>query len=467
VRGVLPCALVLLFLAGALGGEDVTRAAPGADGAGRPDGSGEWLDGGGERQDIEALLAFSDPERVWGGGIERYIEEAYRQSLKTYILDGKVMNLRLPFAENHERDQLVEGGWEFLGKGKSDPAALWPVIHETLESEDFARYTALLGNGKEKVIIFDIARRQWRVSQDIFDIARMKAGSYRGLPHQPYVLSTGRGIEESDVYNYLYCIAWAGMDCSGFVWHVLSYVARRNGKDLGALLRRALGAPRGASPSFYAGTAFFGSRSSEITQVDDKIRNLRPADIILFRAANGAFAHSAVIQSIDLQNGVIRYLQSTDEAPLVERGVHESFIYFDPRNPGVSLSSSSPVWSQKRFAPFPGERASAFSDDGGRYRAFGGGKVVRLKQMAAILAGREGGAGKSAVPGGLCRRSLRAGQGNARPAYRKLRPDNAPSVARVWIQGHYRRCLGKAASVARGDLLFLCKSSIPTDFSIS
>ncbi|MDR1095607.1 MAG: peptidoglycan endopeptidase [Spirochaetaceae bacterium] len=338
-----------------------------------------------EAADVESLLQFSDPARIWGDGAERFIEEAYRQCFRTYIIGGKVMNLRMPFAENHERDQLVEGGWDFLGKGKADPAELWPVIHETIESGDFADYVAALGDGKEKVIILDIANRKWTVSQDFFDIARMKAGAYRGLPHQPYILSVGRGIEESDVYNYLYSIAWTGMDCSGFVWHVLSYVAKQRGKDLGVLLRRALALPRGGRPSFYAGTAFFGSRSSEITQVEDKIRNLKPADIILFRAANGSIAHSAIIQSIDWERGIVRYLQSTDEAPLLERGVHESFIYFDPQETGVSLKDPLLNWSQKRYAPFPGERASAFSDDGARYMAFGGGKVVRLKQITAIL----------------------------------------------------------------------------------
>jgi hypothetical protein len=338
-----------------------------------------------EQTDVESLLSFSDPARIWGDGAERFIEEAYRQCFRTYIIGGKVMNLRMPFAENHERDQLVEGGWDFLGKGKADPAELWPVVHETLESENFAEYVAALGDGKEKVIIFDIANRKWTISQDFFDIARMKAGAYRGLPHQPYVLSTGRGIEESDVYNYLYSIAWTGMDCSGFVWHILSYIAKERGKDLGDMLRRALSLPRGGRPSFYAGTAFFGSRSSEITQVEDKIRNLKPADIILFRAAKGSIAHSAIIQSIDWDKGIIRYLQSTDEAPLLERGVHESFISFDPQKTDVRLNDASLNWSQKRHAPFPGERSSAFSDDGARYMAFGGGKVVRLKQITALL----------------------------------------------------------------------------------
>jgi hypothetical protein len=122
--------------------------------------------------------------------------------------------------------------------------------------------------------------------------------------------------------------------------------------------------------------------------VEDEIRNLRPADILLFRAADGGMAHSAVIQSVDLTGGSIRYLQCTDEAPLGERGVHESYIYFDPARPGVSLADPGLRWTQKRFAPFPGEKSSPFSDDGERYRAFpekGGGRVVRLRVLAPVI----------------------------------------------------------------------------------
>jgi hypothetical protein len=345
---------------------------------------------GGEEETQEALTiaAFSNPERVWGSGVERLIEEAFRECFKTYILGGKVMNLRMPFAENHERDSLVEGGWEFLGQGKADPATLWPPVSETFEGEDFKNYVAVLGDGKEKVIVFDIPGRAWSVSWDIFDIARMKAGSYHGLPHKPFVLVSGQGIESSDVYNYLYCVAWTGMDCSAFVWHVLSHIAKSRGINLGQRLSRALGVPRGAKASIYAGTSFYNSRSRELTGVNDKIKNLKPADIVLFRAKDGEMAHSAIIQSIDFSRGVIRYLQNTDEAPQTERGVHESFIYFNPSKTDTSLSDESLRWTQSRFSPFPGEKASAFSDDGQRYRAYGGGRVVRLALIAALMTGR-------------------------------------------------------------------------------
>ena len=335
------------------------------------------------------LSSFSNPAHLWGNGIEKTIEEAYRQCFKTRIIGGRVMNIRLPFAENHnERDILISSTLDFFGGGKSNPAALWPVIEDILDSKAFDEYINALGSGREKVFIFDIPDQKWSMSSDLFDIARMKAGSYRGLPHRPYVLTNGKGALESDVYNYLYCIGRLGMDCSGFVWHVLSYIGKQGGVDLGRTLSMAMGVPRGGDPSWYAGTVFYNSRSSQIIAVNDDIRNLRPADIILFREPGGGMAHSAIIQSIDYSSGAIRYVQCTDEAPLSERGVHESYIYFDPTKPSVSLKDPSLQWTQKRFAPFPGEKDSPFSDDGERYRAFkeyGGGRVVRIRALVPVI----------------------------------------------------------------------------------
>jgi hypothetical protein len=137
----------------------------------------------------------------------------------------------------------------------------------------------------------------------------------------------------------------------------------------------------------YAGTSFFNSKNPHLVPVDDKINKLHPADVILFRGQDGAMAHSAIIQSVDYGRGIIRYLQCTDEAPQNERGVHESFIYFDPAQPAVSLSDPGLTWTQRRQATFPGEQASYFSDDGKRYRAFselGGGRVVRLKLIGEL-----------------------------------------------------------------------------------
>jgi hypothetical protein len=87
--------------------------------------------------DETSLAAYSDPARIWGGGVERIIEEAYRLCFHTRILGGKVMNLRMPFAQDNERDKLTEEEWGFLGGGKGNPVFLWERINESLNSEDF------------------------------------------------------------------------------------------------------------------------------------------------------------------------------------------------------------------------------------------------------------------------------------------------------------------------------------------
>lgn len=335
-----------------------------------------------------ALSSFASPSEVWGRGVEAIIEEAYRACFKTYIIDGRVVTVRMPFAENNERSELADGALVVHGGGKADPYLLWNEVDQLLASADFKSYAAALGDGREKVATFDLASRTWSVTRDLFSVARMKADAYPGLPHRPIVFNDGTGIKGPDVYNYLYCVGRLGMDCSGFVWHVLSTVARRGGLDLSRALARSLRAPSPAVASLYFGTWYFTPKNREAPSVDDSIKNLRPLDLILFRGDKGDIVHSSVIQSIDRKNGVIRYLQSTDEAPAAERGVHESFIRFDPAKPDLSLKDPSLVWTQRRLPPFEGERDSRFTDDGDRYRAFpefGGGTVVRLRALAKPL----------------------------------------------------------------------------------
>ena len=338
--------------------------------------------------DLSRLAAFSDPGRLWGSGIERVIEEAFRLHFQTRIIDGRIMNLRIPFAQNNERDTLTEEEWGFVGGGKGSPAFLWERINALLDSADFKRYVEVLSSGREKVIIFDLPSQTWTFSVDPFDIARMRAGSYRGLPHRPHVLHSGRGVDETDVYNFIFGVGLLGVDCSGFVWHILVHVAAAGGIDLGNTLAGTLGVRPGQDPAWFVGTSFFNSRTPHIIPVNDEIRNLRPADIILFRSEDGGMGHAAVIQSIDFTTGTIRYLQCTDEAPFAERGVHDSFIFFDPAFPEMSLSDPSLIWTKRRYPPFPGERASPFTDDGERYRAFpelGGGRVVRLRAVTQAI----------------------------------------------------------------------------------
>ncbi len=339
-----------------------------------------------EEGGTRALEAFAAPSEDWGHGVEAVIEEAYRACFKTYIIDGRVLTVRMPFAENNERAELADGRLEVHGGGKADPELLWREADALLASADFLSYAAALGDGKEKVIAFDLEARSWSVVRDLFAVARMKADDYPGLPHKPFVFSDGTGVQATDVYNYLYCVGRLGMDCSGFVWHVLSTVAARGGTDLSRALMKPLRSPQRSATSLYFGTWFFSRKEKELIEVDDRIAKLRPLDIIVFRGEDGDFVHSMIIQSIDRERGTLRYLQSTDEAPLEERGVHESILSFDPARPDLRLGDMEVLWKQRRHPPFEGERTSDYSDDGTRYRAYpelGGGKVFRLRSMAA------------------------------------------------------------------------------------
>ena len=335
-----------------------------------------------------SLEAFSDPGATWGTGVEAVIEKAYRECFRTYLFGGRILTLRIPFAENNERSSMTDIELNIVGDGKADPLFIWDQIDKLLASDDFITYTEILSDKRNKVIIFDLPGQKWSISRDFFDIAQMKALVFRGLPHKPHVLSSGNGLLATDVYNYLYSVGRIGMDCSGFVWHILSSAAKAGGGDLNRSLGRLLNAPRGIDPAYYVGTSLFDSDSVEFIQVPDQIQNLQPGDVMLFRGEGGKMAHSAVIQSVDFSAGVIRYLQCTDEAPPEERGVHDSYIHFDPDIIDVSLKDESLKWDQYRFPPFPGELPSAFSGDGARYRAFpefGGGKVVRLRAVAEVL----------------------------------------------------------------------------------
>jgi hypothetical protein len=158
--------------------------------------------------------------------------------------------------------------------------------------------------------------------------------------------------------------------------------------DLGRTLGRALGVKNGDDPSWYAGTGFYNSKTPQIVSVKDEIASLCPGDILLFRGEDGEMAHSAIVQSIDLNAGIVRYLQCTDEAPLAERGVHDSYIRFNPSHPNISLNDLSLTWTQARYPPFPGEKSSPFSDDGERFRAYpeqGGGRIVRIRALIAVI----------------------------------------------------------------------------------
>ena len=197
--------------------------------------------------DTDFLAAFSEASTDWGNGIEAVIEEAYRECFRTYIIAGKVMTLHLPFAENNERSELAGRNLAVPWGGKGDPLGIWDQIDILIASPDFTRYAEALSDNREKIVIFNLATRSWATTKDWYAIDQMKAGVYQGLPHQPRVLTKARGITPPDIYNYLYSVGRLGVDCSGFVWYVLTSVARAGGLDLNKALARYLGAARPSS----------------------------------------------------------------------------------------------------------------------------------------------------------------------------------------------------------------------------
>jgi hypothetical protein len=330
------------------------------------------------------LSAYSDPSLEWRGAVEAAIESAYRECFRAFFIDGKVVTLALPFAEESERSELAQSELKVEGGGKSDPGALWESAARILASPNFAKYLRTLSDGREKLIQFDIATRSWSASADRFALERMLTGRYPGLPHRPVVLSRGGGAAIPDVYNYLYCVGRVGIDCSGFVWHALCKMGAAGGLDLDAVRRRESKLPRSVDPSLYVSAQYFDPKGGRTREIYDRVELMLPGDIILFRGEDGTIIHSAIVQSIDLAAGRLRYLQSTDESPQGERGVHESFILFDPGPSGASLKDEGIRWTQRRGATFEGELPPAFVDDGERYRAYqelGGGIVVRLKAL--------------------------------------------------------------------------------------
>ncbi len=339
--------------------------------------------------ETKALAAFARASAEWGAGVEAVIEDAYRRCFRTVLVDGRFVTLRMPFGENNERSELAETQLAVIGGGKADPAGSGPP-----SAACWTPTTSVVTRRCSSTA----ARRSWcstsrraagRPPGTGSPSTAFRTGAYPGLPHKPYVLVRGRGVTAADVYNYLYCVGRVGMDCSGFVWHVLTSVARAGGLDLGKTFGRFVGAARSADASKFVGTWFFDPRNTYLEEVKDEIRNLRPADVIVFRGDDGTTRHSAVIQSVDRARGTIRYLQSTDESPQDERGVHESLITFDPAHPEATLDAPTVTWHQLRGAAFDGEGGVWFRDDGERYRAYpehGGGTVVRLKALAKVVA---------------------------------------------------------------------------------
>lgn len=320
--------------------------------------------------------------------LERTIDEAYGGCFRDFEIKGERFSLRIPFGENGERAEEAVFAQQILFGGKAEPHAIWEKIDSLLASGDFQDYADALAEPGEKAILFYIETGSWVASSDPEELNRLIGGPYPGTRTEIWVIRHEPGIRVEDIYNYLYCIGSVGMDCSGFVYYIQKCLARSLGADLDRIAGRVLRTPVGMVPQIM-GLWYFDPANGHAETVEDFVFNLRPGDIFLFRGRKGEFRHSAVIQSIDLGNGIIRYVQCTDWAPQPERGVHESFIFFDPSNPEVSLHDPSVMWTQRVFPTFLGEPGLQYwKDDGDRYRTewpTGQSLVVRLKPIERLI----------------------------------------------------------------------------------
>lgn len=324
--------------------------------------------------------------------VEQLIETAFRRYFRSVRIAGKSLTLRMPFGLNYEREGSPGYSQVFYLHGKGTPEQLWPYIDAVLASEQFADYTNAITGPGDKVILFELEQQDYSLSRDQGLIESLKRGSYPGTPTRIFVHRNAAELTESDVYNYLYAVASVGVDCTGFTLYILDSLARAYGMEMSTMLSERWGT-NSSQVAARVGLWFFDPASGYTENIDDRIENLRPADIILFRGNDGGLKHSAVIRSIDWEKGLIRYVQCTDWATEPERGAHQSAILFDPLRPQVSLKHYSVIWTQKVRPPFDGElEPRDWLTDRDRYAwypAAGGSLVVRLRYLAAILEKKE------------------------------------------------------------------------------
>jgi hypothetical protein len=324
--------------------------------------------------------------------VEQLIQTTFRRYFRNYRIAGKSLTLRMPFGLNYERMGAPGYSQVFYLHGKGTPEQLWPYIDSVIASEEFTEYANAIISPGDKVILFELERRGYSLSRDQDLVRSLKRGSYRGTPTRIFVRRNAAELTEADVYNYLYAVTSVGVDCSGFTFNIHDSLARAYGMDISTMLGERWRITPGRVGS-RVGLWFYDPASGYTEKLDDRIENLRPADIILFRGSDGRLKHSAVIQSIDWEKGLIRYVQCTDWAIEPERGVHQSEILFDPSRPQVSLKHYSVIWTQQVRPPFDGElEPRDWLTDRDRYAwypAAGGSLIVRLHYLAELFQKRE------------------------------------------------------------------------------
>ena len=317
--------------------------------------------------------------------VEEQIDAAFREYFRDFTIGSRRLTIRMPFALNDEREGSRGYSQVFHQFGKGTPAVVWPYIEKVIASKAFGTYVSRLGAPGEKAVVFSLQKRSYSVTTNAKLLAALRLNSYPGTPTRIFVRRSGEPVSEADVYNYLYAVASVGVDCSGFAYHVLESVARAHGIDLNRLLAKQWRI-HPLEVRRRVGLWFFDPASGFTEPVADRIEDLRPGDMILYRGSDGALKHSAIIQAVDLDTGIIRYVQSTDWALEEERGVHSSIIRFDLARVRQGLRHYSVKWLQQVRPPFEGEQEPRdWRTDGDRYLWYteaGGSLVVRSRLLA-------------------------------------------------------------------------------------
>ena len=329
------------------------------------------------KQTLEIMAEEPDSNR----DVEQTIERKFQEYFKSYSIDGKNITLNMPFGQNGERSKNMGYEQRISYDGKGDPKDLWNVVDKVVKTGRFNTYISELKAPEEKVVVFDLKTQKYNISKDKKLISQMRNGKYPGNDSLVYVYKKDGSLGEEDVYNYLYCLSSVGSDCAGFVYNIQKAIAYEKGINLDEILAKKWGVRQDKLP-IYVGERFYNPEYGCTERIDDKISNIRAGDVISFRGNDGKIKHYAVIQSVDMEKGEIRYFQCTDWALPEERGVHESLIKFNPENPNASLKDKSLIWTQEIQPTFKGEEVVCWKTDKDRYRAYpeyGGSVIVRLK----------------------------------------------------------------------------------------
>lgn len=220
--------------------------------------------------------------------LEAVIEDDYLRYLKDYQIDGKQVTLRIPFGQSDERYEVGGFSQQIFCGGKAEPQGVWKRIDSLLQSEDFQEYAEALQEPAEKVIFFSLADRSWTVSTDRQEVKMLEEGNYPGDRIQVYVLKRDATLSIPDIYNYLYCVGFVGIDCSGFIYYIQKSIARSLGVDLDRKLARLMKVPSEMVPQL-VGLWPFDPSNGQSERVEDVVANLRPGDIFLFRGHGGIF----------------------------------------------------------------------------------------------------------------------------------------------------------------------------------